>query len=543
MRSADIGGDDMTRDQLRVTGAVAAAACIVLALLWLNLASCSSSQPTSGSGDVQEPIDADAFKVAGVKGEPQMRVRISAGATTAQFDGAPEFTILPAGLVAAREETQTPVQGPLAVLLTGSEWVVRDGAGRERRVAADRDLEITPLVEGAKGESLVTVSPPGLKYPGKFRLIASRTEAPLMNSASAAGPTMNTKPASGGAAKSSTAGQKGRAGSGYQQEATPMGGAPFDIIEYVGLETYLPGVVAKELFADWNLRTYQSQAIAARSYAIHERLRSMAAGKSFDVESTQRDQVYGGATESAVALEGVKSTRGMIVEFNGTVLRTYYSSTCGGRVASAREIWPTGKGFEFNRAAPLQAQKRDHACQRSPLYTWTVERDRAELVQRLRAFGQKNGYAVRNLTDLVDIKATKFNNVGRPVEYRLVQPDNKWWTLKAEELRIACNTEPSATKNAEEFSDVIAAPPGSAGAAPAKLETLGAVPAITRKTRVNSGDLAFTFNGSSVTITGRGFGHGVGMCQYCAKGFSEQGYSAPKILETFYPGAKVVKAY
>lgn len=319
-----------------------------------------------------------------------------------------------------------------------------------------------------------------------------------------------------------------------------MGGAPFDIIEYVGLETYLPGVVCKELFSDWNLRTYQAQAIGARSYAIHERLRSMAAGKTFDVESTQRDQVYGGATESAVALEGVKSTKGMIVEFNGTVLRTYYSSTCGGRVASARDTWPTGKGFEFNRAAPLQAKKREFACQRSPLFAWTVERDRAELVQRIKAFGQKNGYAVRNLTDLVDIKATKFNEVGRPQEYRLIQPDGKWWTLKAEELRIACNTEPGGPA-ADEFTPVMAA--DAPGGAATKLETLRAVPPITRKTRVNSGDLEFAFNGSTVTIKGRGFGHGVGMCQYCAKGFSEQGYSASRILETFYPGAKVVKAY
>jgi stage II sporulation protein D len=536
MRSICDGGDEMTRDQLRLTGAVAGAACLILAMVWLNLASCSSGGKAAPAADVGEAIDADAFKVKGVHGEPPMRVRIAAGSTTAQFDGASGYWVLPADLVSARQDAQR-VQGPLAVLLAGSEWVVRDGAGRERRVPADRDLEIAPETDDGKGDALVTVSPPGLKYPGKFRLSASKTEAPLMNAASAAGPTSSGK----AAGKPASGAQKGRGGSsGYSQEASPMGGAPFDIIEYVGLETYLPGVVCKELFSDWNLRTYQVQAIAARTYAIHERLRSMAAGKVFDVESTQRDQVYGGATESSVALEGVKSTRGMIVEYNGTVLRTYYSSTCGGRVASARDTWPTGKGFEFNLAAPLQAKPREFACQRSPLFTWTVERERAELVQRIKAFGVKNGYAVRNMTDLVDIKATKFNEVGRAQEYRLVQPDGKWWTLKAEELRIACNTEPTGPKAGDEFSDVV---PGSIGAAPAKMEDLRALPPITRKSRVNSGDMEFAFNGSQVLIKGRGFGHGVGMCQYCAKGFSEQGYSAPKILEIFYPGAKVVKAY
>jgi len=49
--------------------------------------------------------------------------------------------------------------------------------------------------------------------------------------------------------------------------------------------------------------------------------------------------------------------------------------------------------------------------------------------------------------------------------------------------------------------------------------------------------------GTTVTINGRGFGHGVGMCQYCAKGFAERGEDWRAMLTRFYPGARVVAAY
>jgi hypothetical protein len=70
-------------------------------------------------------------------------------------------------------------------------------------------------------------------------------------------------------------------------------------------------------------------------------------------------------------------------------------------------------------------------------------------------------------------------------------------------------------------------------------------------THVRSGDLEFavipppasTPGGGQIRIRGRGFGHGVGLCQYCAKGFAERGQDAATMLRTFYPGASVSKSY
>ena len=45
------------------------------------------------------------------------------------------------------------------------------------------------------------------------------------------------------------------------------------------------------------------------------------------------------------------------------------------------------------------------------------------------------------------------------------------------------------------------------------------------------------------TFTGRGWGHGVGMCQYGAYGLARQGLTYDKILKAYYTGIDVTKLY
>lgn len=288
----------------------------------------------------------------------------------------------------------------------------------------------------------------------------------------------------------------------------------FDIVERTTIEDYLPGVIAKELYTGWHGATYEAQAIAARSYALQERSRERALNSAFDLESTTEDQAYGGITLDPRALDAVRKTRGMVLTFEGQTLRAYYSSTCGGRPASAKDVWPTGPGYEFNLAEPLQAHPRACACEASPVYRWTVTRPADELVKRIQGFGREQNLAVRNLDGVARVEPVATNEVGRPTRYRIANAQGKWWELSAEQLRVACNYT------------------GSTG-----------LPAITRETRVSSGDLEMRADGKSVVIAGRGFGHGVGLCQFGAEGFAKQGMDAISILARFYPGARIGRAY
>lgn len=195
------------------------------------------------------------------------------------------------------------------------------------------------------------------------------------------------------------------------------------------------------------------------------------------------------------------------------LLRTYYSSTCGGEQASAKDVFPTAGPNAFNLAKPLQAQKRQHFCQSAGRYRWEARRQASDLTRRIRAWGMNAGNPVKNIGNLTDCKALDRNVTNRPIRYQLTDDRGQVFKINAEELRNACNYP-----------------------APGAVE-------ITKETRVYSGDLEMSFAASEVIIVGKGFGHGVGMCQYCAKGMAEKGWDWPSMMKLFYPGAGTMKAY
>lgn len=290
----------------------------------------------------------------------------------------------------------------------------------------------------------------------------------------------------------------------------PKPGGVFDLVEQVPIEEYLPGVLSRELYPGWSDAAYEAQAVAARSYAMHERQRRLALGSHFDIESDTRDQAYGGIEAHDRARRAVERTRGVTLTYLGSTLRAYYSSTCGERAGSARDTWPIGRGFEFNLAAPIQATPRECACQFSPRLRWSVERDHDELVRRLRAFGADQGMAIRAISSISSIEAERRNPAGRPATYRVTDRDGKQWRLSAEELRLALNHAGSSGLDRPD-----------------------------RDSAVWSGDVEIEIAEGRVRIIGRGFGHGVGLCQFGAEGYARRGWTMEQILAHFYPNAEL----
>ena len=108
------------------------------------------------------------------------------------------------------------------------------------------------------------------------------------------------------------------------------------VVDDVGLEPYLQGVVPAEMPASWPAEALRSQAIVARSYALTSRR----PGEPFDVYADTRSQVYRGvAAEAPAATDAVRSTRGVVLMYASGVARTYFHSSSGGRTASAQEVF------------------------------------------------------------------------------------------------------------------------------------------------------------------------------------------------------------
>ena len=208
-----------------------------------------------------------------------------------------------------------------------------------------------------------------------------------------------------------------------------------------------------------------------------------------------------------IARRGIERTRGVILVDEQGLLRSYYSSTCGGRPSSASGIWPTGSGFDFNRSPSLQARWRRCPCGDSPLYRWERTRDLGELRARIRAWGRHAGHPARNAGRVRAVDVVERNDAGRPERFRVSHSTGDPFEMSSEQFRLALNT------------------------------PVRGQPSITRANRAPSGDCTVTIKGSTVHIVGQGFGHGVGLCQYGARGYALEGLGWREMLGRFYPGA------
>lgn len=150
-------------------------------------------------------------------------------------------------------------------------------------------------------------------------------------------------------------------GSAYRGDLrVTLDGGRLQVVDVVGLEAYLLGVLAGEVPREWPAEALKAQAVAARSYA----LASLVAGRSFDLYADGRSQVYGGvARESPTTSAAVRATRGEVVMFEGKVASTLYYSSSGGRTASSEDVFGARYGYLRSVADPWDRS--------SPYHRWT----------------------------------------------------------------------------------------------------------------------------------------------------------------------------
>jgi SpoIID/LytB domain protein len=136
-------------------------------------------------------------------------------------------------------------------------------------------------------------------------------------------------------------------------------GKVLSVIDRVNLEQYLRGVVPSEMPSTWLPDALEAQAVAARTYALFN-LRKTG---PFDLYSDSRDQAYGGvASESPAADAAIAATKGQVVLYKGKPADTLFSSTSGGRTASALE--------SMGKAVPYLVPVADPYDSLSPYHDW-----------------------------------------------------------------------------------------------------------------------------------------------------------------------------
>jgi len=278
------------------------------------------------------------------------------------------------------------------------------------------------------------------------------------------------------------------------------------VVNRVTMDDYLRGVVPLEIGnrTSAEMAAVQAQAVAARTYA-YKHLNDV---RSFDMYATVQDQVYGGVdAEKPLSDTAIIATADVVVLYNGLPITTPYHSTCGGSTAGVSEVWYDQPDQPYLRPVSDRIPGSDnYYCDASPRFSWTQNYDAAGLRAVMEKYLANYTNAPKaNLGRIIGVREQGRTPSGR-VAALTVQTDSGSYTLRGNDIRFVLRDSKGAILNSTLFS---------------------------LSTASTGGEV------SGLTLNGRGYGHGIGMCQWGAIGRARAGQNYRTILETYYPGTTI----
>lgn len=270
------------------------------------------------------------------------------------------------------------------------------------------------------------------------------------------------------------------------------GKATLTAVNRVALEEYLYGVVPNEMSPSWESEALKAQAVAARTFALHDIKKHAADG--YDVCATTHCQVYRGSkSEHKETSAAVDRTAGEYLAYRGKAIVSLFHAASGGYTENSENVW--GKHEPYLRAVADYDQK----C---PDYQWTSKVTLGKLSSAL-------GERAAKIGKIRAIKLSKLSSV----------------PMKAQDRGVSGRV----------TTMVIEGERGSLSLKGTEVRSLLGL----KSTRFDIDKR--TFGGSAseaITIHGYGAGHGLGMSQWGAKEMAKKAGNKngtyKKILSHYY---------
>lgn len=344
------------------------------------------------------------------------------------------------------------------------------------------------------------------------------------------------------------------------------GRSGFTVVNILGMESYLRGVLKMEVNPAWEFEVLKAQAIVARTYAL--RNLGKHGSEDFDLCALPHCQVYRGVNaEDPRLTEAVKATRGIVVSTgNGALAVTPYHADSGGYTANVADVWGGNIPYLAARPEPFDYE--------SPYSNWQVSLSLQEIEKALKP----KGLSVGNVRE---VRILSTDRAGRAVYVGIVG-DRGRAKMKASHFRMALG---SSKVKSTYFTIIQGGQPQTTEAAPTLHESDGEPSSLAshderaltgmiergvfsseemldmllhpekradylrlafkRQSGVRSETERETAGSAygTITIHGKGWGHGVGMSQWGAKRMAEKGWDYRKILGHYYPQTRLKQLY
>lgn len=381
-------------------------------------------------------------------------------------------------------------------------------------------------------------------------------------------------------------------------------GGGFTVINVLNVEDYLRGVVPKEVSPSWNAEALKAQAVLARTYAAANMGSYSSSGYDL-TNTTSSQVYGGASAESAATDKAVAETRGEILTYGGRPASIYYHADSGGATADIADVWggdqpylkPVAEiGKSESRYASWQMsvtpqqiaavlKKMGHSVGTVSSMT-VVKRDAAGRTVTLRFKGSRGSVDVRSSAFRTAFGPDKLRSTNfvlsekgeRPPAFAELVTDSVAApaaqaapaapkTVSAQSLAARVDPLIEMTKqdvfSKDEIYDMLFHPEkrehylgigydrlrmnGGSIAVPEAPKPATPPPAPAQKSSFASGAVRAVSMPQdkevrgTIVITGKGWGHGVGLSQWGAKLLADRGAKYTEILMRYFSGTTISK--
>jgi len=247
-------------------------------------------------------------------------------------------------------------------------------------------------------------------------------------------------------------------------------------VRTIPIEEYVAGVLVGEAARDSQPAVLEALAVAIRTYALRNLRRHEAEG--FDVCDQTHCQVL--RTATPITTEATADTAGQVLTWNGVLAIVYYSASCGGHSEIPSAVWPGAED------PPYLPARTDDGCGGTP--QWAVSFRTMDIERALAVSGYRGS--------LDRLRILTRDGTGRVAQFAVdgLSPS----TISGQDLRIAVGAQ-----------------------------------------RLKSTALEMRRTHDGYEFSGRGYGHGVGMCVIGATRLAERGETARELLARYFPGTAI----
>lgn len=329
-----------------------------------------------------------------------------------------------------------------------------------------------------------------------------------------------------------------------------------DIINEIGIEEYLYGVLKKEISPNWPMEALKAQAVAARTFALFNLNKYLENG--YDICSSTNSQAYGGVNhENPITTKAVDATRGLVMLYEGKPINAVYHSDSGGYTEDSENVW--GSAIPYLRSVESKYEE----IVSPPYHSWTFTLTQEELINKLKQKGyqieavksiepvevSKTGRIIKlaifsDNQEIINLKANEFRNI---IGFELIRSTLFQIEASGREVKEVKNLSISKTKekDQESIKDILAQ----------KEEwTINELIELLQKRKEGQKEIKEPPIEEAIlsepvgipsyfSFVGSGNGHGVGMSQWGAYGMAVQGYKFQDILKYYYQKVKIVQYY